>query len=784
MGTALAGIRVLDLSGSIAGQFCARMLADHGAETLLVEPPTGSPLRQAAPLGADGASLLFFHLNIGKGSVALDRASAKGQKSLAKLAQSADVVIVDGAADRDAVATIAPDAIIALVSPFGTDGPFADWTGCEMIYQAIGGVMHASGSPDRAPLYGCGDRASFSAGAAAYIAVLAALYAKGRWGIAQAVSVDVAETAAAMANPYVTGYLANGFLEPRGDRRTPVGQLRCPDGWVGFYLHAHLFAPLCGAIGLPELAEDPRFKPPRARLDNWKKFVGLIQDQARDWPAETLLAKLQSVRVVAARSYRLTELHDACPHLTERNFWEQIETPDGPHTILGPAYRFSATPRAIQPGTQQTGFTTPRRTTPKPAPPAPGTPPLAGLRIVELTTAWAGPMAGRILAWLGAEVIHVESASRLDSWRQYNQVFSRYRFPPDGAGEKPWNRTSLFNSANSSKLSLTLELKDKAGHAAMLQLMAKADAVLCNFTAGTMARMGFGYDTLRTLNSGIIVAEMPAFGSHGSMANGTAIGPSMEMAAGMASMIGYPGGPPTTTGPTYLDPMGALNGAAAILTALLHRQNTGEGQHIEISQVEAAMQFIGPQILHALATGKNPEPAGNRVAWAAPHDAFPAAGDDHWIAIAATSDGAWQKLCDVIGLPPDPRHADLAGRKAHEDAIGAAITAWTRTHDKHLAAALLQKAGIAAAAVHDPRDGATSDYLRARNYFTPLVHSDIGPITQEGLPFHLSKTPGGDRFAAPVLGEHTHHILADIIKLSAAEIADLDARGVTSAVPV
>ena len=138
----------------------------------------------------------------------------------------------------------------------------------------------------------------------------------------------------------------------------------------------------------------------------------------------------------------------------------------------------------------------------------------------------------------------------------------------------------------------------------------------------------------------------------------------------------------------------------------------------------------------------------------------------------------------MIGLSPDPRHADLAGRKAHEDAIGAAITAWTRTHDKHLAAALLQKAGIAAAAVHDPRDGATSDYLRARNYFTPLVHSDIGPITQEGLPFHLSKTPGGDRFAAPVLGEHTHHILADIIKLSAAEIADLDARGVTSAVPV
>ncbi len=761
MAAALSGIRVLDLTTSIAGQFCARMLADYGAETLLAAP-------------SNPTSLDFLHLNHGKHTTTT---------AAADLAASADVVIVDTPAERDRIGALAPGAIVTLVSPFGADGPFADWTGCEMIYQAIGGVMHASGTPDRAPLYGCGDRASFSAGAAAYIAVLSALYAKGRWGIAQAVSVDIAETAAAMANPYVTGYLANGFLEPRSDRRTPVGQLRCPDGWVGFYLHAHLFAPMCPALGLAELAEDPRFKPPRARLDNWKIFVALIQVHVADWPAETLLAKLQSVRVVAARSYRLTELHDACPHLTERSFWEQIPTESGPRTILGPAYRFSATPRAIQPCVAKSGFTAPRRITKPSVPPVPGTPPLAGLRIVELTTAWAGPMAGRILAWLGAEVIHVESASRLDSWRQHNQVFSRYRFPPDGAGEKPWNRTSLFNSANSSKLSLTLELKDKAGHAAMLQLMAKADAVLCNFTAGTLARMGFGYDTLRALNPGIIVAEMPAFGSHGSMANGTAIGPSMEMAAGMASMIGYQGGPPTTTGPTYLDPMGAMNGAAAILTALLHRQNTGEGQHIDISQVEAAMQFIGPQILHAIATGENPEPNGNRVAWAAPHDAFPAAGDDQWIAIAATSDAAWQKLCDVIGLSPDPRYANLAGRKAYEDAIGVAIAAWTKSQDKHVAAALLQKSGVAAAAVHDPRDGATSAYLRARNYFTPLVHSDIGPIIQEGLPFHLSRTPGGDRSAAPILGEHTHHVLANIIGLSAADIADLNARGVTSSVP-
>lgn len=788
MATALAGIRVLDLTDSIAGQFCARMLADHGAETLLVEPLSGASMRNAAPLGPDGASLLFFHLNTGKGSTALDRTTAKGLKAFTKLAQATDVAIVDTEADRAALAALAPDVIIAVVSPFGSDGPFANWTGCEMIYQAIGGVMHASGSPDRAPLYGCGDRASFSAGAAAYSAVLAALYAKGRWGIAQAVSVDIAETAAAMANPYVTGYLYNGLLEPRGDRKTPVGQLRCPDGWVGFYLHLHLFAGMCEALGLPDLAEDPRFKPPGARLDNWHAFVALVQAHVAAWRADDVLAILQSVRVVAARSYRLTELRDDCPHLAERGFWEQVPTETGPRTILGPAFRFSATSRSIQAGapalsSAKAVFSSPRRAYPSPAALTPGILPLAGLRVVELTTAWAGPMAGRILAWLGAEVIHVESASRLDSWRQHNQVFSRYRFPPDGAGDRPWDRTALFNSQNANKLSLALELKDPAGHAAMLKLMAESDVVLCNFTAGTLSRMGFGYARLAELNPAIIVTEMPAFGSTGAMANGTAIGPSMEMAAGMAGMIGYRGGPPTTTGPTYLDPMGALNGAAAILTALLHRQATGAGQHIDISQVEAAMQFIGPQILHALATGENPVPSGNRVAWAAPHDAFQAAGEDQWIAIAATSDTAWAALAEIIGMNPDPRFADLAGRKAHEDMIAVAIAGWARHQDKHVAAALLQQHGIAAAAVHDPRDGATSAYLHHRGYFTPLVHSDIGPVIQEGLPFHLSLTPGHDRFAAPVLGEHTRHVLADIIKLPPDEIADLDARGMTSPVP-
>jgi crotonobetainyl-CoA:carnitine CoA-transferase CaiB-like acyl-CoA transferase len=412
--------------------------------------------------------------------------------------------------------------------------------------------------------------------------------------------------------------------------------------------------------------------------------------------------------------------------------------------------------------------------------------PLAGIRVVELTTAWAGPMAGRILGFLGAEVIHIESATYLDSWRQHRQVFSPSRYPRDGAGERPWNRTALFNSQNVNKLSLSLDVKKPGGPEVLLKLLAKSDVLLTNYTAGTLDRMGFGYSRARTVRPDIIVVEMPAFGVRGPMSHATAIGPTMEMAAGMAGMIGYPGGPPTVTGPTYPDPIGAFHGAAGVLTALMHRQRTGQGQHVEVAQVEAAMHYIGEHILRALDTGEAPAPQGNCVEDAAPHDAYPAAGEDEWIAIAVTSDAAFAALCRTIGMPAlatDPRFATFVERNCNQNKLHEPIANWTSTRDKHAAAATLQEAGVAAAPVNGGRDGAESRYLAARGWFGVLEHQDVGKVAHESLPFHLSLTPGGQYRAAPCFGQHTQTILRDIIGLSAAEIATLEQAGTISAQP-
>lgn len=213
-------------------------------------------------------------------------------------------------------------------------------------------------------------------------------------------------------------------------------------------------------------------------------------------------------------------------------------------------------------------------------------PPLAGVRVVDLTTAWAGPMAAKMLGFLGAEVIHVKSASRPDVWRHYKHVINPRRYPQGDAGSRQYNRISLFNSQNTDKLSLSLDLKRHGGRETLLKLVAVSDVVISNFTVGTMGRLGLDYGRLRAVRPDLIVVEMPPYGNDGPMSGYTALGPMMEMVSGMASMVGYPGGPPTPTGPSYPDPIGGINGAAAVLTALIHRATTGQGQYVEYRNVK------------------------------------------------------------------------------------------------------------------------------------------------------------------------------------------------------
>lgn len=781
---ALEGIVIVDLSESIAGQFCARLAADHGAAVTLVEPPGGSALRRMAPFSSrePALSLTFLHLNVGKESTILDPAETE---CLAALARGADVILLPAGFARDALAL--PESVISVeISAFGRAGPHRLWKGPEIVLQALSGMMFNNGSEGQEPLFGCGERASYAAGLAGYIGMMAALIARLTSGRGQHVDISAAETAAAMCFPYAFQYIYSGNERSRGEITNPCGQVLCRDGWVCIWIYNHRWKTFCETAGLAHLPDDPRFADPLVRRANWAALFAIIQEKLGGEEAEALVDRLQRADIIAAKSYRLTELpHQR--HLAGREYWRSL--PDG-RPMLGPAWRFSRLPaRAPSPapalGEARPGAAA-HSAPPIAAIPKPGGP-LAGLRVLELTTAWAGPMAGRVLAFLGAECIHIESPNRVNSWRLNKEKPNPVNFPAGEPGARPYDRSFLFNSQNTNKLSCILDLKTAEGRAIARRLAAASDVLICNFRPGTLEKLGLDYDSLRAIRPGIIVAEMPAFGRHGPLSRHAALGPTMEMAAGMSSLIGYPGGQPETTGPSYLDPIGGFNTAAAILTALLHRQRTGEGQHVEVPQVEAAMQFIGPEILAAAETGRDPARNGNRIAGAAPHGAFPCAGAESWIAIAAFDDAEWRALCGVLGRPDltlDPRFVTLAARKSNEDALCAEIAAFTVDKDRHRLAAALQQAGVPAAPVQTPRDVAQDANLASRGYFEPLRHVDAGEHLHPGLPFRFSTTPGGQIRAAPAFGQHTEEVLARVAGLAPEEIVAARAAKAIAAEPL
>ncbi|WEJ59764.1 CoA transferase [Devosia sp. FJ2-5-3] len=784
MDGALAHLRVVDYSDSLAGQYCARLFADFGASVVLVEPPGGSSLRLREPMGQAGESLQFFHLNHGKQSLMLDRAAPADAQRFAMLLRGADIAVLPADADADAVSAANPNCIVVQPSAFGTDGPRADWQGPEIVLQALSGMMHNNGAAGREPLFGVANRAAMASGVGAYVGTLAALFAREQNGAGQVVRIDAAETAATMCFPYVMQHIYNGSVRQRTEQAVQAGQVLCRDGWVCIWIYNFRWQALLAALDLPELEHDARFADPAERRTNWDALFAIFQAKVADMSAEDLVEILQQAQVIAAKAYRPSELmHNR--HLDARDYWEEIEG----KRILGPAFRLTRTPRRVQGAAPALGsaqqLAWPAQTATGAA--SAGRPPLEGLRVIELTTAWAGPMSGRVLAYLGAESIHVEAPNRVNSWRLNKDRPNPVNFPDREPGARWYDRSFLFNSQNVNKLSCILNLKTEEGRNTLRRLVEVADVLICNFRPGTLKKLGLDYDSLTKIKPDIIVAELPAFGVHGPMSSYAALGPTMEMAAGMSAMIGYPGGQPEVTGPSYLDPIGGFNAAAAILTALVHRQRTGEGQYVEVPQVEAAMQLIGAEILKAGETGNDPAPNGNRVSFASPHDAFPTSGHDQWIAIAALDEGQWQALCAQMGQPKlasDPRFADLGRRRDNEDELTKIIGDWTRGQDKHELAGRLQAAGVAAAPVQTPKDVAEDPYLAHRGFFTELEHPDAGRHKHPSLPMHLSATPGAQVRSAPPFGWHNRHVLENVLKLSPEEIAAIEASDAMATEPL
>lgn len=392
--------------------------------------------------------------------------------------------------------------------------------------------------------------------------------------------------------------------------------------------------------------------------------------------------------------------------------------------------------------------------------------PLTGIRVLEITSAWAGPMAGRMLAHLGADVIKVEGPQRYDAWRgERSDPALTINYPHLVPGERPYDRHLFFNTQNHDKRSLVLDLKSPRRAEVLGQLLPTVDVVIANWSPGALGRVGLAYDDICDLNPDVVMVEMPAMGLDGPLASQRGLGPTMEAMAGIANLIGYDDGRPLGSGTAYLDPVGALHGVAAVTTALLHRRRTGRGQFVEVAQREAAMHWIGDRLLDSIVNGGSSGAVGNDVAYAAPHGAYPTCGEDSWLAIDVRTDDEFSALASALGaseLAHDPRFTDMRSRSEHRRELDEVIGRRTERHDARRLADVLQGIGVRAAPVVDGRNLFADPQLRSSDWFVELDHRAAGRQEYPGLPARFDGVRRHPVNASPILGEHTVELLVEL----------------------
>jgi benzylsuccinate CoA-transferase BbsF subunit len=399
---------------------------------------------------------------------------------------------------------------------------------------------------------------------------------------------------------------------------------------------------------------------------------------------------------------------------------------------------------------------------------------LAGIRVVEFAIFAAGPVVGKYMAEHGAEVIRVESTRRPDGFRVH--------YPPFKDNRPGLNRGGTFAIFNNDVLSVTLDLKNPRGMELAKALVAQADVVIENFTPGVLERLGLDYQALREVNPEIIMLSSCNQGQTGPRATQRGFGSQLTSMSGFTHLTGYGDGqPPMLLYGPYIDFIGGGYGLIAVLAALDFRRRTGQGQHIDLAQLETGLQFIIPALLDVQVNGRTLGPLGNRDPHAAPHGAYPCRGDDARCVIGVFDEAEWRALCEVAGHPEwaaDPRFAILAARKAHEDELDRVIGEWTAGFTPQEVMTKLQAAGVQAGMVQTVDDLFSCPQLLHRGQWQALEHSELGSYEYEASPFLLSETPAEIRRSSPCLGEHNDYIFGELLGLSPDEIAQLKAEGV------
>jgi benzylsuccinate CoA-transferase BbsF subunit len=407
-------------------------------------------------------------------------------------------------------------------------------------------------------------------------------------------------------------------------------------------------------------------------------------------------------------------------------------------------------------------------------------------RIIDMGNVLAGPMVSQFMADMGAQVIKVETTTRLDGTRQGRPIVGE---DIAGGDRGLWPELQpLFHCLNRNKLGITVNIREPRGLALVRELVSISDVVINNNSPGVMDRLGLGYPVLRAIRPDIIMVSMPGAGESGPLKEVLAYASITSALSGLMGLIGYPAGAGDpegtlagqTQGP-WCDVIASLNTLIALLAALRHRNLTGEGQYIEVAQLEASVSLLGEAIMEYGMTGRSVGLLGTHHNLIAPNNNYPCQGEDRWVSICIRTQEEWEAFSQAIGNPPwtseDGKFADAYSRSQRLEELDQQVAGWTRQHTPEEVTDILQNAGVAAMPVMNIEDQFTNPHYQERGVFMELEHPRVGTEWIPGAPWQLSETPGEVRRHAPLLGEHNLYVLQELLGYGSHEYQALEESG-------
>lgn len=782
--SALGHLRVVEL-GQMPAAYCAGYLAGLGADTIKVEPPGGDPNRWLPPFAGDIAhaerGIPFLNANLNKRSIVLNEADPGGAKMLEQLLERADILVeatpvgylAGIGLGEDRLQRINPRLVTVSLTPFGQWGPYSRFAADDAVVCAMSGIMMTQGDNTRAPVVMPCQISSQLAGVQGAFAALAAVRHRRRTGRGQRIDVSLQE-ALSYATFNAVAYYGHSsrILTRPGASGGAANIYRTRDGGyvqIAIFMEGHWRALAHDWMADPLLSR-PEWNSIQYRMDNERRADAPIQEFVGRFARDEFVAEAQK-RGIACSPVNSLEDFVNNDHMRSRGWFQTVKHPvDGAYEAPGAPFILSRTPwRVARPAPlldqhreeilAELARTPPRRETAA-APRAardPAEPMLEGIRVADITRAFAGPIGTMFLGFYGAEVIKVESET-LEANRQ---------------PERP-----LFPDMNRNKLSCAIDLRSVHGKELFMHLVAKCDLVVENFSAAVMKRLGLSYAELAAAKPDIIQIGMPGMGSSGPLNRWISYGQNLQAFTGLSQLWGYPDSPMQAHGKGVIpDYVGSAMLALAATAALEYRDVSGEGQAVEVCQIDGQAAMLGPAILDYTINRRTWGSVGYEEPLAAnlsPFGCYPCRHEDTWIVIACRTDDHWKRLARSMGKPSwseDPRLADRAARRDHREEIDREISQWTRGLTPHQLLYTLQRSGVPAGIAMNGEQLYCDPHLRARGHLVEVEHSPWGKLTHLGLPAipGLSKARADVR--APWLGDDNGYVFRTVLGLSEEEFA-------------